>query len=167
VLATILVIIIGFTVSSGIAACFGAAAFMLGHSFWAVALSALAIQWFLSGLWNVYLNLKFKLLFEEAQAQTRLADAYQNIELACSYCQVKNVTRIALGKENSFDCQGCNQNNSIDIKLTTSRSLKPVIADSALKQIFEKIADEPIVAKQNAVNTDEVETDHDKQDKPK
>jgi len=130
-------------------------------NFWGWFYLVTAIQAILGWLVNVVSSKVLGVRMLEAQAQALLANAYQNAELNCSYCNVRNTTRLAIGKENSFKCAACNSVNAVHIQFTTARSTEPLTSDKVLKDIFDKIADEPIdtTTKQNAINTSKIEVD--------
>jgi len=160
------IIIKSLTITAVVSAVIGFTFNLLGLNFFAGFFIAVVLQFFGWWLFDIYTNKKFMASMANARAQNNLADSYQNIELVCSYCGAKNITRILLNKNNTFKCMNCNNVNGIKIELTTTRTITPLIADKELSEIFSKLQDnENSNQRQNAVNTEKVKLDSSKKDK--
>jgi len=143
-----------------VSAIFAGGAKLLGFSFWGTLLVFTGIQGLLGWLVNMVSTKAYNSNMLESQSRELLANAYQNVGLACAHCNVKNAVRIAVGKENSFTCAACNCDNKVHLEFTTAQSTKPLTTDKVLKDIFDKISDEAIAeVDQNKINTEEIKVE--------
>lgn len=150
-LVVLLISIVGLSIPSGLSA---AAAYFLGKNIWAWFFITGSVTAVIGWLWNMAQESRYKVLRESIEAQNKMADAFQNVETSCAYCNTRNVIRIALGKNNQFTCKNCNNNNNVQIQFSTSRVTTPVIADRVLNDVFTKLDNEPIPQNHSSVNTD-------------
>ena len=149
ILVVLLISAIGLAIPSGLAA---AAAYFLGKNVWGWFFITGAVSAVIGWLWNLAQDARYKVTRAAIESQNKLADAFQNVETSCAYCNTRNVIRVALGKNNQFTCKNCNNNNKIDIQFTTSRITTPVVADQVLNEVFEKLDNEPAPQSHSSVN---------------
>ena len=134
----------------------GAAAYFLGKNVLGWFFTTGAVTAVIGWLWNMTLELKSRNLRDAIDAQNKLADAYQNVETSCTYCNTRNIIRVALGKDNNYTCKNCNNVNNVHIEFTTSRKTTAVIADEVLNDVFTKLDAEPNPQKQSTVNSGKI-----------
>ena len=109
------------------------------HNYLTAFFILLCVQSFVGMLWNYIVDKLTQLRFEEALASQKLADSIQHIEINCSYCGANNLVRILLGKQNTFLCSTCKENNSVHIDITCARITKPIMPKAELSEIFKNL----------------------------
>lgn len=120
-------------VVSGLA---GAATFLLGQGFWIGFVIAAAIQLLFGPVINRIFTIKENRIAVDAisaQAEDKLAQAKQSVELSCAFCKEVSRVNIDLSTDNSFKCAKCNNINKVIMQFSTVRTTN-VIDQSVLPQ---------------------------------
>jgi hypothetical protein len=119
----------------------GVVSFLLGHPFFVGFGLCFIAAWCHGWSWNVFSTKFNQAKYKEIALLERIEKQGGTIEIPCSYCNVLNHAQIRLNTENEFVCLNCNNKNKINIAFSTSRTNSPVLPDTALQEIFNKIAE--------------------------
>ena len=99
----------------------------------------IAVQLFIGGIWNYFIDKTVRLEMEKVDAANNLAYSVQHLKMDCAYCGTQNYVKILVGQENKFECEACKQKNSVVLSITTARITEPIMPKSELSEIFKGI----------------------------
>jgi|GEM_PF-5437580 len=108
-------------------------------SYWSAFAVIFAIQLFLGGCWNYFVNTKNRAEQRRLKAADELADAVQNIEISCAYCHSNNMVPILVGHDNRFICSTCKEKNAVMISCAAARTTDPIMPKAELAEIFRNL----------------------------
>jgi len=101
-----------------------------------------AVQLFIGGAWNYYVDMKNLREQRKIDAANELVDSVQNIQICCAYCGAINTAAILVGDNNTFECNTCKEINSVILSCSAARTTHPIMPKAELANIFKSIDSE-------------------------
>jgi hypothetical protein len=138
-----LLIVLGSLLIIGIVSTIGA----LPALFWGLSLSnylavfciLTVLQLVIGKLWNYSVDQKTFREMERVDSANAMAEAIQYLPTTCAYCGTANLTKILLDRDNTFNCEGCDEKNSVIIHSSTARITMPIMPKQEAAEIFKSL----------------------------
>jgi len=120
----ILIYSIGITIL--VSTIVGAGGYFLFGSFWGTFVIAFGVQFILFAVINTLLQRKDQIEINKILTEQLDALSKFTIRLNCAYCKTPNTLPITLNQENRFQCESCNQVNSVKMQFFAAQITTPL-----------------------------------------
>lgn len=109
-----------------ISALFGFAGSTIVGTFWGWFCISLLVLFVGFISYNSFLIQKDNIALQDAEVQALKEISKISIKVACTYCQMPNVTLIQLNRKNTFKCESCNQVNGVTMQFMATAITTPL-----------------------------------------
>jgi len=90
-------------------------------NFTQVLVGAFVIQIAVFYLWNSYMQFRIRATLEAEETERLKMYETQGVNSQCAYCNTMNFIPIRLDENNEYNCEECDNINSVYIQVTTAR----------------------------------------------
>ena len=110
----------------GISTLFGFAGSTIIGTFWSWFWISLLVMFLGFVSYNSFLIQKDAISLQEAEVEALKQISKISIKIACTYCQIPNITPIQLNQKNTFKCESCNQVNGVAMQFMSTALTTPL-----------------------------------------